>query len=166
MKGLKWLNNNLEETLMGISLWAIVLIMGLQVIMRYVFKQSISWSEEMSRYFFIWFTFLGISYAVHNNSHIRLDIIEQFVPALKKPLEYIGDLFFLLFCAYMIKPGITVIYFLKNSNQLSPAMQFPMLFVYAALWIGLLLTIVRLIQKYYLKIKGRQVMKKEAEQSW
>lgn len=166
MKIIKWINNNLEETLMGISLWAIVLVMGLQVIMRYVFKQSISWSEEMSRYFFIWFTFLGISYAVHNNSHIRLDIIEQFIPVLKKPLEIIGDTFFILFCGYMIIPGTSAVNFLKKSNQLSPAMQFPMYIVYTALLVGLLLTIIRLIQKYYLKFREKQLKGKGVEQVW
>lgn len=155
MKFIKWLNDNLEETLMGISLWFIVLIMGLQVVMRYIFKQSISWSEESSRYFFIWFTFLGISYAVHNNSHIRLDIIETLIPKLKKPLEITGDVFFLAFCVYMIKPGMKVISFLMGSNQLSPALQFPMYFVYASLLIGLFLTTFRLIQKYVVKFMNK-----------
>lgn len=157
MKVLKWLDDNLEETLMGISLWAIVIIMGLQVIMRYIFKQSIPWSEEMSRYFFIWLTFVGISYAVHNNSHIRLDIVETLFPKLRKPLEYIGDIVFFIFCIYMLKPGLSVITFLKTSNQLSPALQTPMYLVYISLLVGLFLTIFRLLQKYIKRFMIRNV---------
>ncbi|MGB4439610.1 MAG: TRAP transporter small permease [Sedimentibacter sp.] len=162
MKVIKWLDNNLEETLMGISLWLIVFIMGLQVIMRYVFKSSISWSEETCRYLFIWLTFLGISYAVHNNSHIRLDIIETLIPRTKKALEYIGDLVFLGFCVYMLKPAFKAVSFLKTSNQLSPALQFPMYLVYSALMVGLLLTICRIVQKYVNKFKNKGI--KEVEQ--
>jgi len=87
MRVLRWFDKHFEESLMMISLWAIVVIMGAQVIMRYIFSSSISWSEELSRYFFIWFTFLGISFAVKNNSHIRIDIIETTFPKMKKPLE-------------------------------------------------------------------------------
>lgn len=143
------INENFEEFLMSASLWMVVVIMGLQIIMRYIFKSSLSWSEETSRYLFIWFTFLGISFAVHNNSHIRLDIVETFFPVLKKPLEYIGDVFFIAFLIYMIKPGIDVITFLINTNQTSPAVELPMYIVYFSLLFGIFLSLFRYSQKYY-----------------
>lgn len=158
-KTLKWIDKNLEEVLMAGSLWMIVIIMGLQIVMRYIFKQSLSWSEESARYFFIWFTFLGISFAVHNNTHIRLDIIETIVPKLKKPLEYIGDLFFIAFAAYMVKPGIDVIKFLVGTNQTSPALELPMYVVYTSLLLGILLTLIRYLQKYITIIFGKGVEK-------
>ena len=51
---LKWLDENLEEFLMGAFLIGMVLIMGVQVLARYVFGASLSWSEEITRYLFIW----------------------------------------------------------------------------------------------------------------
>ncbi|MEE3472695.1 MAG: TRAP transporter small permease subunit, partial [Butyrivibrio hungatei] len=56
-KTLMYLEENLEEILMVIALLAMVLIMGLQVISRYVLHISLSWSEEITRYLFIWSAF-------------------------------------------------------------------------------------------------------------
>jgi len=152
MRVLRWFDKHFEESLMMISLWAIVIIMGAQVIMRYLFSNSISWSEELSRYFFIWFTFLGISFAVKNNSHIRIDIIETTFPKMKKPLETFGDLIFLAFCIYMIKPAASTLAAMYQKAQTSPAMEIPMWFVYSSLLVGFSLTIFRLVQKYVIKL--------------
>ena len=148
MKVLRWVNDHLEEILMMIMLWAIVIVMFMQVIMRYVFKNSLPFAEELSRYCFIWMTFLGISFAVKGKSHIRIDIIETIVPALKKPLEVMGDIIFLAFCFYMLSPACKVVAMLMETNQTSPAMEAPMWIVYLSLLVGFILTIIRLIQKY------------------
>lgn len=155
MKFLAWFDD-IEEKLMSVSLWAIVIIMGIQVIMRYVFSSSLQWSEEISRYFFIWFAFLGMSYAVKKGSHMRIDILEYNLPKLKKPIEILGDLFFMIFAIYMLIHGSKVIIFLKDSGQSSPAMGLPMYLVYLSLLIGFALVICRIVQKYVLRFKQQK----------
>jgi TRAP-type C4-dicarboxylate transport system permease small subunit len=150
---------------MSFSLWLIVVIMFLQIVMRYVFNNSLSWPEEFSRYLFIYLAFLGISYAVHTNTHIRMDILETIIPRLKKPLGYIGDIFLLGFCLYLFKPGLKVLKFLIRTNQTSPAMELPMYWVYLALFIGLCLTIFRVIQKYSMSIIKKR-KNKGATRQW
>ncbi len=49
-----WLNKNLEEFLMVAVLITMTAIMGIQVVFRYAFGTSFSWSEEITRYIFIW----------------------------------------------------------------------------------------------------------------
>jgi len=137
---------------MMIALSLIVIIMFLQVIMRYVFKASLAWSDEFSRYCFVWLTFMGMSYAIKNRCHIRIDILEAFIPVLKKPFEYIGDLFFLAFAIYMLKPALTTLNLLWNTRQTSPAMEFPMFYVYMSLFLGFILILIRLVEKYFVKI--------------
>lgn len=46
MKFIKWLDDNLEETLLVLCLLAMTLIMGVQVFSRYALGKSLSWSEE------------------------------------------------------------------------------------------------------------------------
>lgn len=57
-KILHWLDENLEEFLLVFFLIAMTLIMGIQVFCRYVLGQSLSWSEEITRYLFI----LGLAF--------------------------------------------------------------------------------------------------------
>lgn len=151
MKVLKWLDENFEEKLMGLALWGIVVIMGIQVIMRYVFRSSLVWSEEVSRYLFIWMVFVGMSYGIKNGSHMRIDMLEHFFPKLKKGLGMLADLCFLTFAAYMIGPGITVIESLLITGQTSPAGEIPMYIVYTGLLVGFILVLFRIVQKYILK---------------
>ena len=78
---LKWLDENLEEFLMGVFLIGMVLIMGIQVLARYVFGASLSWSEEITRYLFIWSGFISVSYCTKKCISIK---IEQFVAMFPK----------------------------------------------------------------------------------
>ena len=57
-----WLNDSLEEFLMVASLILMTLIMGIQVFSRYVLGASLSWSEELTRYIFVWAGFLSVSF--------------------------------------------------------------------------------------------------------
>ena len=55
---LKWINDHLEEMLMTLLLFLITSIISYSVIMRYIFNDSPSWAEEITRFFFIWSAFL------------------------------------------------------------------------------------------------------------
>lgn len=159
MKVLRWLDKNFEEKLMSLTLWSIVVIMGIQVIMRYVFRSSLVWSEEVSRYLFIWMVFIGISYGIKNGSHMRIDMLEHFIPKFRKGLEFLADLCFFVFAAYMIRPGISVISSLITTGQTSPAGEIPMYIVYFGLLVGFFLVLFRIIQKYILIILQKKLRK-------
>ncbi len=75
-KVLQRLDRYLEEFLFVVFLGAMTLIMGVQVVSRYVFGMSLSWSEEITRYLFIWSGFLSVSYCSKMCISIK---IEQFV---------------------------------------------------------------------------------------
>ena len=78
---LKFLDKHLEEYLIAILLIALTLIMLLQIVMRYVFNNSLSWPEELSRYCFVYITFLTLGYCVRNDSMLRLDILKELLPS-------------------------------------------------------------------------------------
>ena len=71
-----WLDNYLEEFFMVISLILMTVIMGIQVFSRYVLGSAPSWSEEITRYLFVWSGFLSVSYCTKKCISIK---IEQFV---------------------------------------------------------------------------------------
>ena len=59
-------------TLMTVALFVIV---GVSVFTRYCLNSSLGWSDELSRFLFIWVTFLGAAYAYGLNEHIGLDFV-------------------------------------------------------------------------------------------
>lgn len=162
MRVLKWLDENLEEKIMSTALWGIVVIMGIQVIMRYGFKSSLKWSEEVSRYLFIWMVFIGMSYGVKKGSHMRIDMLEHFFPKFKIGLGILAEISFLIFAIYMISPGFSVIQSLVTTGQTSPAGEIPMYIVYLGLLVGFILVLFRISQKYILKLI--QLMQKKMKE--
>ena len=60
-KFLLYLDEYLEEVVMTILLILMAVIMGIQVLSRYAFGMSLSWSEEVTRYLFIWSAFISVS---------------------------------------------------------------------------------------------------------
>lgn len=85
-KILHYLDEYLEEFLMVIFLIAMTLIMGIQVFSRYVLGMSLSWSEEITRYLFIWSAFLSVSLCTRKCISIKIDQFIQLFPRRGKSL--------------------------------------------------------------------------------
>ena len=126
-KALQWLDENLEEALLVIALAAMAVIMGIQVIARYIFGASLSWSEELTRYIFIWAGFLSVSYCTKKCISIK---IEQFVAMFPKRgkaiFKGVNHTFELIFFIYMIPFAFSYMMSSVKSGQLSPACKIPM----------------------------------------
>jgi TRAP-type C4-dicarboxylate transport system permease small subunit len=45
------------------------------VLLRYGFNSGLNWSEEMSRYFFVWLTFIGAVVTFHEYSHLGVETL-------------------------------------------------------------------------------------------
>ena len=115
--------------ILNVLLAVLVVAVFLQVFFRYVLKNPIAWTEELSRYSLVWLTFLGAAYAVSLKQNISIEIIRNKLPLIGKKIMYtIATLVSLLFCIYLIKYG----YILASSSmkQLSPVLRVPMGLVY------------------------------------
>lgn len=159
-KVLHWLNDNAEEFLMMIFLTAMTVIMGVQVFSRYVLGISLSWSEELTRYLFIWSGFLSVSYCTRKCVSIK---IEQFVAvfpkrgrAAFKVVNHTAEL--ILFC-YLIPFAWKYFYSAVVSGQVSPALGLPMYWVQAAPLAGFCLCAFRVLQRWIIEfgiVRGKE----------
>ena len=70
-KILKWLDDNIELYICVFLMSFMTLLVFVQVVMRYVFNNSLSWSEELARYTFIWLIYIGISYGCRCTGKMR-----------------------------------------------------------------------------------------------
>ena len=107
MKKIFNLYNKIEEYLLVYSLVFNVILVFSQVIMRSVFNLSLSWSEELSRYIFIWQIWLGTSIALKEDKHIKVELVYQIVKSKKvqKIITMIGMLIWLGFSVFLVQNG-------------------------------------------------------------
>ena len=153
MKIIRWLDDNLEEALLIALLVMMTLLMGLQVFSRYILNASLSWSEELTRYLFIWSGFLSISYCIKKWISIKID---QVILMFPKPVYVVAQLvlnviLFALF-AFLAWHALTYLQMSIASAQKSPALGLPMPFVQAAPLVGFTLAAIRALQQIVLEI--------------
>lgn len=119
------------EAVCVIILAAMSILVFLNVVLRYGFNSSINVTEEVSRYLFVWLTFLAAVLAFNENQHVSVTVfVEKFSPAAKKLLFIITD-FIMLFCCYLIVDG-SWIQFNLNLNNLAPISGLPQGITYLA----------------------------------
>ncbi|MDR2788402.1 MAG: TRAP transporter small permease [Candidatus Accumulibacter sp.] len=114
---------------------AMVAIIFLQVVARYAFSNSLSWSEEIGRYLFVWMTFIGSAIAVRNRLHVSLDMfVIKFPGCIQKSCLVISYVSMMIFTGVLIYGGYRFV--MRGSQQVSAAMQLPMHYVYVVLPVG------------------------------
>ena len=144
---LKKLWDHLEEYILVYSMMFSVALVFLQVIMRYVFSSSLSWSEELARYLFLWQIWLGASYAVKERKHLRIEAVQSMIKSAsgKIRFELVALFLWLVFSIFMVYKGGELVKLLFVRGQVSPAMRVPMAYAYASVPVGCLLMSIRLI---------------------
>ncbi|MBQ6117045.1 MAG: TRAP transporter small permease [Oscillospiraceae bacterium] len=88
--------------LLFVTVAVMVVVMIYQVILRYVFSASNSWSEELCRYLFIYSVMLGAAIAVRRNSHLQIDVLtSRFSPKLKNIVTIVATVAGIVFLGYL-----------------------------------------------------------------
>lgn len=153
-KGLRWLEQNLEECLMVFFLAAMTVIMGIQVFSRYALGMSLTWSEELTRYIFIWAGFLSISYCIKKCVSIKIEQFVALFPKRGKALFKVANhtLELVLFL-YLIPHAWKYFHTAIVSGQTSPALGLPMYVVQVAPLFGFLLAAFRVAQRWVIEFR-------------
>ncbi|CDT80285.1 C4-dicarboxylate transport system (Permease small protein) [Vibrio coralliirubri] len=149
---MKWLNDNLEAALGGALLAGVVLLITVQVIMRYVFQNALSWSEELTLWTFIWFIWIGISYAFKERKHVKVTFFQDLLPLkAKAALEVVIDISVIVFLLIMTYQSYKLISLPYVLSQKSVVLNLPIAILYASAPVGSLLSVFRIIQFYVAK---------------
>lgn len=123
------------QALSVVTLAAYVIILFIQVVLRYAFNSSIFWSEEIVRYGLVWNVMLGAALITLKSGHIRIDILEGLLPpGLRHHLTTAIHLVSLLFVGLLFYYG--VLFLRRTATQLSPATGLPMGVAYGAISVG------------------------------
>jgi TRAP-type C4-dicarboxylate transport system permease small subunit len=144
--------DNIEGYLCKFFLSFFVILLFFQVIMRTVFQNSLAWSEEASRFAFVWFAFLGASYAARLGAHNRVTFQFKLFPKIVGDVsQLIADGIWLVFNAIMTVKSIEVIRDMMEYPFYSPALDIPMQYIYMLFPFTFTLMSIRIIQVNILK---------------
>lgn len=143
--------DRLEEYVLCFSLVMTTMIIFMQIIMRSVFNSSLTWSEELTRYIFIWQIWLGVSIAQKQKQHIRVELLFSLVKneKFKDVIEIIATLILIAFNIFLIKYGSEVVSQMIQRGNLSGAMRMPMWIVFLSLPVASFVFCLRLIGQLY-----------------
>lgn len=155
MKTWNIIEEHFEKWFLFISLIAMVLIITLQVILRWVGSPTV-WAEELARYIMLYQVWVGAAYAVRENAHIRITaLLGKFTGRKKLNIELIVLIIWMIFSVWLTVEGIILVQKIARMGQVSAAMQIPMTIPYASVPIGGFLMSLRLLQQLIWKLSGR-----------
>ena len=122
-----WIENVLVTTLI---LTATLTAIG-QVIARYVFNNSLYWSEELILYALITMSFLTMGMGVRYASHISVEAIYAIAgPRTARALQIGATCLGLVFACVLVFYGLKLSFNTMQMGQLSPAMRIPVGYIY------------------------------------
>lgn len=94
----------LIDMLIGIALAVMVVLVFSNVVLRYAFNSGIAISEEMSRWLFIWITFMGAAVAVQQRTHMGTDLFVRLLPRrLRCCCLGLGQLLMIYVCSLLLQ---------------------------------------------------------------
>jgi TRAP-type C4-dicarboxylate transport system permease small subunit len=114
-----------NSVVIGAALLLMVLVVFLQTFCRFVIFQSLTWSEELSRYLFVAIIALGVNLATSNHLFVKIEIIDGYLKGqalflmnvVRKAIAMYVSFIFVYSGYELIKIG---------GYQVSPAMSIPM----------------------------------------
>ena len=82
----------------------VVMVFG-NVVLRYAFNRGITVSEELSRFLFVWMTFLGAIIGFREHGHLGVDMVVSRLPVLGKKACLIASQILMLFATWLFLQG-------------------------------------------------------------
>ena len=122
MRILDWI----EEILCIICTVVMTVLVFANVLSRYVFHNSLSFSEEITTYLFILLSLMGTAIAAKRRAHLGLSILtDALSPMVRKILHVLGFAIGTLFSAALFYYGILMVINQYNLGMETSAMQWP-----------------------------------------
>lgn len=155
---------NLEDYMCCGLLAAIVSLLMAQVLYRYIGGRAIAWSEEVSRFLFLYLVYLAASLATVKNLHIRVTAHLKFLPRVLQIGLLLTDVLWLLFCIIVVYQCVLFIESMQTRPMISGALMLDMRYVYFAVPFAFTLQSIRLIERWWRIATKRDAVMLPAEE--
>jgi len=145
--------NKTEEIVLVAMFALMVAIIFIQVIMRYVFQNSLYWSEELGKFLFIWISWLGISIGEKRGEHIKITILtDKCSVKWQHILNIISEIIVIAICAVTVYYGVMLVITQAGTNY--AGIKISVAWGYLSVVVGCGLMILRSIGMCVTSLKG------------
>lgn len=112
-----------------------------QVLTRFILTDPSSYTEELARFLLMWIGLVGAAYAYRKHSHLSLNLIMLSASEQKKRwlVRFAQAVCFIFAASAMVFGGLKLMSLTLTLNQISPALNIPMGYVYSCIPISGLL---------------------------
>jgi len=143
-----------QEYLVAFIMFSLVVIVFTQVIVRYVIRVPLPWTEEMARYLFVWLVFISASVCVQRRAHLGIDILViNFPPKVQQHLYTLSLVLSLGFSFVVVKKGYELL--TRSGAQISPMLHLPMSYVYIIIPVSYMIICLVLLWQIYMSAKEK-----------
>jgi TRAP-type C4-dicarboxylate transport system permease small subunit len=131
MKAILDLYHRVLLWLLATCVAVLVIPVSLQIVSRYTqLIPHYIWTEELSRFLFIWMIMLGAMIGVREGTHFEVDVWPELGPRANAALRIVSHLFVLVFAVVFLYWGMRFVSF--GWYQESELAELPMPFIFAA----------------------------------
>lgn len=154
--------NKIIDRVEGFAMIMLMLIATIiaivQVIARYVFNNSLYWSEETVLYALIIMSFLAGSMGVRYSAHICVEVLNAFAgPRFSKFLKFASAVLGIIFAFTLLYYGGRLFLNTLKMGQLSPAMRIPVAYIYLAIPVSAFFMLMRYIWIFEALVRGKEI---------
>ena len=93
------------DMLSGLCLAIMVVLVFGNVVLRYTMNSGITVSEELSRWLFVWLTFMGAVVALREHGHLGTDVLVSRLPAVGKKVCLVLAQVAMLYVSWLLLKG-------------------------------------------------------------
>lgn len=149
------------DFLSAVSIALAVSILFYAVLMRYIFHSPPAWSQEVTRYLFVWLVMLGAASVTRDETHLNINVfIDLMPPTAKAIVNLCLNVLMLIFCCVLIYQSVLI--YPKVSEAMNPILPISLGLLYLSIPVGAALMVLFLVENSIkLFVKGDEAPPRE-----
>lgn len=157
---LKHILKYLDAYFAGLMFAITLVIVVVNVFMRYFVGHILPWGEEVATSCFVYTTFIGAAWCLRTHQHVGVDLVVDRMPAgVRKAVQLLTDLVIVVLNSYITY--LSVQFIISSKMKTMPILKISSIYLNASLLIGFgLMAIYSLVN---LILDARKMLKKEGE---
>ena len=134
----------------------LVILLTVQILLRFAFGRTLSWSEEVSRFAFVWAVYFGFVVAARENKHIRVTAqFHRLRPKAQIILFTLADVIWSVFNLVMVFVSAKFTLSMIRYPYVSQTTGLNLLWVFMIVPLGFAFMGLRVLQVMVLRLEGR-----------